>query len=61
MDKLNLAILSEACERVRQQLECEQDLVREDVAELVVDHDALTGAYRRIVRTVMNKGGPEHD
>jgi hypothetical protein len=49
---LNIDILSEAVERVRQQLEKEQELVRDDVAEVIEDYDALAGAYHRAMGTI---------
>jgi hypothetical protein len=49
---LNVDILSEAVERVRQQLEKEQELVRDDVAEVIEDYDALADAYHRAMRNI---------
>jgi hypothetical protein len=51
---LNVDILSEAVERVRQQLEKEQELVRDDVAEAIDDYDTLAEAYRRAMGNIEN-------
>lgn len=42
-------ITSEAAERVREQLAEDAELVREDVAELVEDYDALAEVYMRVM------------
>jgi hypothetical protein len=43
-------IMSEAAERVREQLEQELELVRADVAELLEDYDAVADVYLRVMR-----------
>ncbi len=40
---------SEAAQRLRAQLEANEPLVRDDVAELLEDYEALTDAYRRVM------------
>jgi hypothetical protein len=47
---LNIDIMSEAVERVRRQLKLEQELVRDDVAEVIEDYDALAEVHRRVMR-----------
>ena len=45
-------IISEAAERVRLQLEQKQQLIREDVAELLEDFDALADTYQRVMKNL---------
>jgi hypothetical protein len=45
-------IISEAAERVRAQLEQQQQLVRDDVAELLEDYDALAETYQRVMKNL---------
>ena len=45
-------IISEAAERVRIQLAQQQQLVRDDVAELLEDYDALADTYQRIMKNL---------
>jgi hypothetical protein len=46
-------IISEAAERVRVQLEQQQrELIREDVAELLEDYDALADTYQRVMKNL---------
>jgi hypothetical protein len=45
-------IISEAAERVRAQLEKQQQLVRDDVAELLEDYDALADTYQRVMKNL---------
>jgi DNA-binding ferritin-like protein len=45
-------ILSEAAERVRIQLEQQQQLARDDVAELLEDYDALADTYQRVMKNL---------
>jgi hypothetical protein len=47
--------LSEAAERVRAQLEQQKQLVRDDVAELLEDYDALAETYQRVMKN-LDKG-----
>jgi hypothetical protein len=45
-----VSVLSQAVERVREQLRHERDLVRDDVAKMVEDYDAIADVYQRITR-----------
>ena len=45
-------IISEAAERVRVQLEQQTELVRDDVAELLEDFDALVDTYQRVMKNL---------
>jgi len=45
-------IMSEAAERVRAQLQQQRKLVREDVAELLEDYDALADTYQRVMKNL---------
>jgi hypothetical protein len=45
-------IISEAAERVRVQLKQQQQLVRDDVAELLEDFDALVDTYQRVMKNL---------
>ena len=45
-------IISEAAERVRVQLAQQQQLVRDDVAELLEDYDALADTYQRVMKNL---------
>ena len=45
-------VISEAAERVRAQLEQQQQLVRDDVAELLEDYDALADTYQRVMKNL---------
>jgi hypothetical protein len=45
-------IISEAAERVRAQLVQQQQLVRDDVAELLEDYDALADTYQRVMKNL---------
>jgi hypothetical protein len=45
-------IISEAAERVRAQLQQQRKLVREDVAELLEDYDALADTYQRVMKNL---------
>ena len=45
-------IISEAAERVRIQLAQQQQLVRDDVAELLEDYDALADTYQRVMKNL---------
>jgi hypothetical protein len=45
-------IISEAAERVRVQLEQKTELVRDDVAELLEDFDALVDTYQRVMKNL---------
>ena len=45
-------IISEAAERVRVQLKQQQPLVRDDVAELLEDFDALVDTYQRVMKNL---------
>jgi len=49
-------IISEAAERVRTQLQQQRELVRDDVAELLEDYDALADTYQRVMK---NLGTPQ--
>ena len=42
--------ISEAAERVRAQLQQAKELVRDDVAELLEDYDAVADVYLRVMR-----------
>jgi hypothetical protein len=48
-------IISEAAERVRKQLEQKQALVRDDVAELPEDFDALADVHQRVIKNLEDK------
>jgi hypothetical protein len=45
-------IISEAAERVRKQIREERELIREDVAELLEDYDALADTYQRVMKNL---------
>ena len=45
-------VISEAAERVRVQLEQRAELVRDDVAELLEDYDALADTYQRVMKNL---------
>jgi hypothetical protein len=45
-------IISEAAERVRKQILEQLELVREDVAELLEDYDALADVYQRVMKNL---------
>jgi hypothetical protein len=45
-------VISEAAERVRAQLEQQQQLSRDDVAELLEDYDALAETYQRVMKNL---------
>lgn len=47
--------LSEAAERVREQLAQEAELVRADVADLLADYDAIADVYTRVMRNLDQK------
>jgi hypothetical protein len=44
--------ISEAAERVRKQILEQQELIREDVAELLEDYDALADTYQRVMKNL---------
>ena len=44
--------MSEAADRVRAQLQQQRKLVREDVAELLEDYDALADTYQRVMKNL---------
>jgi hypothetical protein len=43
---------SEAAERVRKQILEQRELIREDVAELLEDYDALADTYQRVMKNL---------
>jgi len=43
---------SEAAERVRKQILEQLELIREDVAELLEDFDALADTYQRVMKNL---------
>jgi len=45
-------VISEAAERVRAQLQQQRELVRDDVAELLEDYDALADTYQRVMKNL---------
>jgi hypothetical protein len=45
-------IISEAAERVRKQILEQLELIREDVAELLEDYDALADTYQRVMKNL---------